>query len=117
MSKEGAPLVFEAQDPRGILIRCTLRCWTEHIVREHSALAGCEEHVKSAVITPQYGLIYQDRNFSWRHVYYTLDNTRQMYIKVVVEMDVDGDTGEVVTAFHTPAPPSGEKLIWKPSSR
>jgi len=99
-----------------MVIRCTQQRWTDHIVGDHSALTDCEEQVKNAVRAPLYGLIFEDRNFSGRHIYYTLDDTRKLYIKVVVEVDVNRETGEVVTAFHTPAPPSGEKLIWTPSN-
>lgn len=118
MSKaEDAPWIFEVADPRGYLIHCSQECWRVHILPNHSALEGLEKEVERIIAKPDYGFIYEDRNFSSRHVYYGRDPNRRLYIKVVVEIDIEQATGEVVTAFHVLAPPAGEVLIWPQSSR
>jgi hypothetical protein len=60
---------------------------------------------------PEFGLVYRDRVFENRQVYYRRDGGRRFYIKAVVEVDNEARTGQLVTAFHTANKPEGEKLL------
>lgn len=103
--------IFEAEDLRGKKIICTEDCWNNHILRNRPFMNGWEDDVKEAIQDPTLGCIYQDAEREDRCIYYRLNRRNNSYIKVVVNFDSNG-LGNVITAFPTSAPKSGEKLIW-----
>lgn len=105
--------LFETSDPRGYKVICTEDCWNEHILSQRPWMAGWEDEVQKAIESPYMG-IFQDKDYDDRKIYYGLSEGRQRYIKVVVEFQ-EGDFGEVITAFQTDSPKSGERLIWPKS--
>lgn len=74
-------------------------------------MKGREDPVKAAIEKPNPLIIYQDRDFPNRHIYYSIWASRPRYIKVVVEF-VDNQNGEVITAFMSDNPKAGEHILW-----
>ena len=109
----GSTDVFIVIDPRGYSIRCTRECWNNHVVSEHKSLVGYEDDVALTIKEPEMGLMYRDRSFANRQVYYKRDGTRRFYIKAIVEVDHENHTGELITAFHTANKREGEMPIWR----
>jgi hypothetical protein len=105
---------FEALDPRGRKVVCTVDRWNEHILRHHPFMEGWEAEVQNAIEHPYMG-IYQDAQRADRNVYYQIKKGKERYIKVVVRFDERG-LGEVITAFTASNLKPGEKLIWPESS-
>ena len=103
--------LFDVQDPRGYKVSCTDECWEFHILDEHPEMDGLEDTVKETIQTPYLGFIYQDRDYPERNIYYSLDSSREYYVKVVVEFSSE-DVGEVITSFLTDSPKPGEGMIW-----
>ncbi len=110
----GSTDLFTVVDPHGYVIRCTPACWRDHVLPDHDSLRDREQDVALAIKQPEYGMVYRDRQFENRRVYYKRDGGLRFYIKAVVEVDDEGRTGELITAFHTANKPEGEKLIiWR----
>ncbi len=103
-------MFFEVQDPRGIKVVCSTEVWELHILDEHPEMEDEEELVEETIRSPHL-FIYEDRDYPERNLYYWLHSSRRYYIKVVVEFK-DHTIGEVITAFKTDSPKSGEKIIW-----
>lgn len=102
--------LFEVSDPRGRKVVCTEDCWNEHILFNRPWMIGWEDEIQKAIEAPYMG-IFQDNDFENREIYYGLSKGKERYIKIVVEFQ-EGNYGEVVTAFPTDSPKSGERLIW-----
>lgn len=102
--------LFETTDPRSQQVICTENTWNNHILRNRPWMVGWEEDIRRTIEEPSIG-IYQDADFEDRNIYYRLHKGKDRYIKVVVAFDENG-LGEVITAFSTDTPKSGEKLIW-----
>lgn len=92
--------LFEVSDPKRYKVVCT-------------KMAGWEAEIQNAIKSPYIG-VYQDNDFKNRNVYYGLSGGKERYIKVVVEFQ-EQNYGEVITAFPTDSPKSGERLIWPKS--
>jgi hypothetical protein len=105
------PQIFSTFDPRGRLVICTEECWNFHILDGHPELDGQEELVKKAIEQPSLPFIYQDKDYQDRHVYYSLDDSGEYYLKVIAEF-LNDEYGEVITAFWTDSIRPGEKMIW-----
>ena len=105
--------LFEVSDPRGHKIICTEDCWNEHILFNRPWMIGWENEVQKAIESPHMG-IFQDNAYKNREIYYGLSAGKERYIKVVVESK-DQNYGEVITAFPTDSPKSGERMIWPTS--
>jgi len=113
------PFIFETTDPRGKRVVCTEETWIFHVLDEHPQMEDSEEDVKKTIEEPTYSMIYQDKDYPERHIYYQKQiglGTYPYYIKAVVEFLSD-EYGELVTSFVTDSPKDGEILIWKPRSR
>jgi hypothetical protein len=106
-------IIFQVIDPTGSTIILTDQCWYEHILAFHPAMEEFQEAIKATIVSPLYGMIYSDVDYSDRRIYYSRRGKYQ-YLKVVVEFDQD--RGTVITAFITDRLKSGEKLIWPKSS-
>ncbi|HLY25589.1 MAG TPA: hypothetical protein VKQ72_04575 [Aggregatilineales bacterium] len=104
------PILFEILDPMRRKVICTDDVWHSHILTRHPIMRGLENEVKLAIEKPSIG-IFQDSSLSSRSIYYLRQTGTPRYLKAVVEFD-DNDIGEVITAFLTDAPKSGERLIW-----
>ncbi len=102
---------FEATDPRGRIVTCTLDRWLFHILDFHPELSGREEDIKKAIERPDFGIIYQDVDRENRDVYYYTPAHERRSFKVVVQFD-ETNKGEVVTAFRADSRKSGERMIW-----
>lgn len=108
------PFIFEAIDPRGKRIICTEEAWYVHILDAHPQMEGSEGDVKKAIEQPSYSMIYQDKDYQNRNIYYR-KQPGDYYVKAVAEFLKDGH-GELITAFITDSPKMGEALLWKPQS-
>ena len=110
-------IAFQINDIRGRKVVCTEECWYSHILDEHQDMEGFEEEVKEAIQNP-YPLpcVYQDRDYPSRHIYYRLFRTKKYsyYIKAIVDFS-EPDEGELITAFKTDSPKTGELMIWPES--
>lgn len=109
--------LFEAQDPRGRVVRCSRERWEAHILSQRPWMAGWEEDVIAAIRRPHIG-IYRDRDSADRQIYYRRQDRkgRARYLKVIVEFRGNGDEGVVISAFPVDSPKPGEKLIWPTSN-
>lgn len=107
-------IVFEVTDPRGRNVVCTEDSWNEHILSNRPWMRGWEDLVKDTIQNPYMG-IFEDSDFNNRHIYYSRQQGRERYLKVVVQFD-ENETGSVITAYTTDSPKRGEKLIWPKSS-
>lgn len=105
------PLLFEVTDPRGKKITCTEEAW-DHVLDGHPEMEGAEVDVQNAICAPSYSMIYQDKDYPERNIYYR-KQLKDYYIKVIVKF-MNDDPGAMITAFIADSPKSGEALIWKP---
>jgi hypothetical protein len=99
---------FETVDPKGRKVTCTEDQWNNHILTNHSDMAGQEKNVQKAIEDPSMG-IFSDAKHANRNIYYRKPPKKNYYIKVVVEFD--GDHGFVITAFPADSGKQGEKLL------
>ena len=106
--------LFEATDPRGHIVCCTVECWAQHILKKHIWMKNRKDDVISAIQSPL--AIYQDTDFGERQNYYFLPNNESYYVKVVVDFE-EGESGKVITAFPVDSTKPGEELIWPKSNR
>lgn len=83
-----------------------------HVLDSHPEMEDAEVEVKQVIENPSYSMIYQDRDYPERNIYYRKQN-KNYFIKAVVEFMRD-DHGELITAFMTDSPKSGEALLWMP---
>jgi hypothetical protein len=102
---------FKVTDPRGRIVTCTDEIWNWHICNRPADMEGSEEAVKVAIQKPQHGLIYRDVDEANRDIFYHLPSGKKHYIKVIVKYDARL-RGQVISAFRTSAPRSGELIIW-----
>jgi hypothetical protein len=107
------PTLFEVIDPRGKKVICTDEIWYWHVVDGHSEMEDQIEQVKAAIQEPLLGMIFQDRDYPERNIYYKR-HSKFIYIKVVVEFLKNG--GTLITAYMTDALKPGESLLWTPQS-
>ena len=106
--------VFVATDPRGKKVTCTEEVWMAHVLEGHPEMEGLEGEVSQAIQSPLYMMIFQDRDYPERNIYYR-KKSRFTYIKVVVEFLKDN--GVLITAYLTDSVKPGEKLLWTPISK
>ncbi len=99
-------------DPRGITIVCFERIWHRKITKKHAEFLGQEHLVKLTIEQPRFGLIFKDKDFSDRDIYYGLFQPEEFLIKVVVRISDSGTTGEVISVHRSSNFKPGEKLIW-----
>jgi|SRR5579859_4627349 len=102
---------FQATDPRGRIIICTLETWLFHILSNHPELAESADDIRRAIEKPQYGFIYRDVDYENRDIYYYRPSSQKYSYIVVVEFD-EMNRGEVITAYRISKRKSGERIIW-----
>lgn len=107
-------VIFETTDPRGKKVTCTEEVWLIHVLDGHPEMEGLENIVKQTVEAPLYSMIYQDRDYPERNIYYG-QKSKYVYVKVVVEFLKDD--GVLITAYLTDSVKPGEKLLWTPVSK
>ncbi len=108
------PVIFETIDPRGKKVICTEEVWLIHVLDGHPEMEGLEDEVRRAIQEPLYMMIYEDKDYPERNIYYRQRN-KHTYIKVVVEFLKDD--GVLITAYLTDSVKPGEKLLWTPVSK
>lgn len=77
-------VLFETTDPRGKKVICTEEIWLIHVLDGHPEMEGLEDEVRQTIQSPIYGMIYQDRDYPERNIYYHQKN-KFVYTKVVIE--------------------------------
>lgn len=105
-------LHFEVKDFQGRIIRCTEVHWQDHILGvNHPYMNGAENDVVSALQHPEHGFRCFDRIYPNRRVYYKLSESKDYFIKVVVEFKDRpcNGTGYLVTAYMPDEMTDGEK--------
>ena len=107
-------VIFETTDPRGKKVICTEEVWFIHVLGGHAEMEGMESEVRQTIESPLYSIIYQDRDYPERNIYYRQRN-KYTYIKVVVEFMQDN--GFLITAYLTDSVKPGEILLWTPVSK
>lgn len=95
---------FIATDPRGIKIFCDEDQWNKHISAGHHIMSDNQNAVKYTITNPC--AIYESNDFPTRDVYFSLAPSttykKQLYTKVIVEMNMANRSGEIVTTFPCP---------------
>lgn len=109
------PVLFEVTDPRGKKVICSEENWIDHVLYNHPNMEGSEADVAATIEAPSYSMIYQDKNYPERNLYYR-KQPKEYYIKAIVEF-TEKQSGKLITAFITDSPKPGEALIWTPQSR
>lgn len=107
-------VLFETTDPRGKKVICTDEIWLIHVLDGHPEMEGLQDEVRKTIQSPIYGMIYQDRDYPERNIYYR-QKSKFIYIKVVIEFLKDD--GILITAYLTDSVKPGEKLLWTPVSK
>jgi hypothetical protein len=94
-----------------MLVICSEETWHWHVLGGHPEMEGLVEEVKSAITDPLRSMVFQDRDYPARNIYYKR-HTKFIYIKVVVEFtNLDN---ALITAYLTDSLKPGEKLLWMP---
>jgi hypothetical protein len=107
-------VLFETTDPRGKKVICTEEIWLIHVLDGHPEMEGLEDEVRQAVQTPLYRMIFADRDYPEKNIYYRKRN-QKTYVKVVVEFL--NEDGILITAYLTDSVKPGERLLWTPVSK
>lgn len=109
-------VVFTVKDPRGWTVSCTKECWEKHVLVQHPTMKDRLSDVKKAITVPTLNLIFADKDFADRQLYYGKERDQKFYTKVVVRFPKGSQHGSVITAFQTSNTRKGDPLIWPTST-
>ena len=104
-------VLFEAQSPLGVTVKCTVEQWETHVLAGHANMAGRHEDVANAIRDPAW--IFCSLSYpQTRSVYFSQPIGSREFLKVVVEnqalvsevvsawlqAEIRGNLGEVIYA-------------------
>jgi hypothetical protein len=108
-------MFLESIDPRGWQVTCSEERFTYLLSKhEESAEFFQVEHIKAAIEKPSHGCIFASAQIPNRHIYYMKLRGWKAELKVVVEFNVNSQTGKIVTFHMSSNRPNGEIMIWPP---
>jgi len=92
---------IQTKDIKGRPVTCTKEQWENHILKAHDYMYNEENSVIEAIENPDGALVYIDKNYPKRRLYYKKNQEEGYYTKAVVEFedDVGGGVGTLLTAF------------------
>lgn len=94
-------LIFSTRDPRGVEVSCTHGRWNNHIITGHTIMKDNLQAVIETIESPE--RICQSSQYPERDVYFGRTSSAtyndELYTKVIVHIDIETQTGSVVTAF------------------
>ena len=102
-------IFFTRTDPTGLKVACSDGQWKDHVCTDHPCMHTKQAEVIKAIEDPN--VICKDAHFAKRRCYYRLNDKKNKYIKVVVELN-SVKNGRVITAFPTANMKDGEISIW-----